>query len=74
MKISLKKKDIDSNKELRTLSIRINSTKLNKKILSLVYTYRHFENILLILIKQNYEFYTQGQDNINDFQYLTNKH
>jgi putative transposase len=73
MKTSLKKKDFDSSEELRTLSIRINSTKLNKKILSLVYSYRHFENILLILIKQNYELYSQGKDNSNDFQYLTNK-
>lgn len=73
MRTTLKKNDINSNEELRTLSIRINSIKLNKKILSLVYSYRHFENILLILIKQNYEFYSQGQDNINDFQYLTNK-
>jgi hypothetical protein len=63
MRTTLKKNDIDSNEELRTLSIRINSTKLNKKILSLVYSYRHFENILLILIKQNYELYSQEQDN-----------
>jgi len=69
---TLKKKDIGSSEELRTLSIRINSTKLNKKILSLVYSYRHFENILLILIKQNYELYIQGKDT-NDFKYLTNK-
>ena len=73
MKTTLKKNDIGSSEELRTLSIRINSTKLNKKILSLVYSYRHFENILLILIKQNYDLYSQGQDNSNDFQYLTNK-
>jgi len=72
MRTTLKKNDIGSNEELRTLSIRINSTKLNKKILSLVYSYRHFENILLILIKQNYELYTQGKDT-NDFKYLTNK-
>jgi putative transposase len=72
MRTTLKKNDIGSNEELRTLSIRINSTKLNKKILSLVYSYRHFENILLILIKQNYELYSQGKDT-NDFKYLTNK-
>jgi len=69
----MKKQDIDSNEELRTLSIRINSTKLNKKILSFVHSYRHFENILLILIKQNYDLYSQGQDSSNDFRYLTNK-
>jgi hypothetical protein len=30
MRTTLKKKDIDSSEELRTLSIRINSTKFDK--------------------------------------------
>jgi IS605 OrfB family transposase len=70
MRSNIRKKDINSDEELRTFSIRINSIKLNKKILSYLRLYRHFENTLLILIKQNYELYTQGKDT-NDFKYLT---
>ncbi len=59
-------------KELRTFKIRINDDKLNNKLLSFIYKYRHFENILLILIKQNYDLFKAGKEN-NDFALLTNK-
>jgi IS605 OrfB family transposase len=41
-------------------------------LLSFIYKYRHFENILLILIKQNYDLFKSGKD-ANDFNILTNK-
>ncbi|OSS42605.1 Mobile element protein [Desulfurella amilsii] len=72
MKTSFKKESIGPDEELRTFSIRINSNKLNKKVLSLIYSYRHFENILLILLKQNYEPFAQSKGS-SDFKYLTNK-
>ena len=56
--------------ELGVFSIRINSDKINKQLLSLLYKYRHFENMLLILIKVNYNLYIQGKDT-NDFKYLS---
>jgi len=47
------KKSLNQNTELRVLSIRINSDKIEKEIKNALYTYRHFENILLLLIKEN---------------------
>jgi len=69
MKNKHKKEDIT---ELGVFSIRINSKKIEKQLLSLLYKYRHFENMLLILIKVNYNLYIQGKDT-NDFKYLTSK-
>jgi len=67
------KKSLGQNTELRVLSIRINSDKIEKEIKNALYTYRHFENILLLLIKENYEKYSQGLDTENDFKHFTNK-
>ena len=67
------KKSLGQNTELRILSIRINSDKIEKEIKNALYTYRHFENILLLLIKENYEKYSQGLDINNDFKHFTNK-
>ncbi len=67
------KKSLNQNTELRVLSIRINSDKIEKEIKDALYTYRHFENILLLLIKENYEKYSQGLDTENDFKHFTNK-
>jgi len=69
MKNKHKKEDVE---DLGVFSIRINSDKIEKQLLSLLYKYRHFENMLLILIKENYNLYIQGKDT-NDFKYLTNK-
>jgi hypothetical protein len=69
MKNKHKKEDVE---ELGVFSIRINSDKIEKQLLSLLYKYRYFENMLLILIKENYNLYIQGKDT-NDFKYLTNK-
>ena len=41
-------------KELRTFEILVKDAKLKKKILDYIYKYGHFENILLILIRENY--------------------
>ena len=67
------KKSLGQNTELRILSIRINSDKIEKEIKNTLYTYRHFENILLLLIKENYEKYLQGLDTENDFKHFINK-
>jgi IS605 OrfB family transposase len=56
-------KNKPKNIDFRVFSIRIKSKKLTRKILSLLYKYRQFENVLLILISQNHD----------DFKYFTNK-
>jgi len=58
------------NMVLRVLSIRIKSDKLERKLKNILLTYKHFENILLILIKQNYNLYKEGKGT-NDFSLLT---
>lgn len=58
-------------KELRTFEILIKDTKMKKELLDYIYKYRHFENILLILIKQNYALFKEGKE-VNDFKYLCN--
>ena len=64
------KQSLIQNTELRTFSIRIKSDKLEKKLKNILLTYKHFENILLILINQNYNLYKDGKDT-NDFNLLT---
>jgi len=64
------KQSLTQNTELRTFSIRIKSNKLEKKLKNILFTYKHFENILLILINQNYNLYKEGRD-VNDFNLLT---
>ena len=64
------KKELSQNIELRIFSIRIKNDKLEKKLKHLLFTYKHFENILLILINQNYNLYKEGKDT-NDFNLLT---
>jgi len=64
------KQSLAQNTELRTFSIRIKSDKLEKKLKNILFTYKHFENILLILINQNYNLYKEGRD-VNDFNLLT---
>jgi len=64
------KQSLTQNMVLRVLSIRIRSDKLERKLKSILLTYKHFENILLILISQNYNLYKEGKDT-NDFNLLT---
>jgi len=64
------KKELSQNTELRVFSIRIKNDKLEKELKHLLFTYKHFENILLILISQNYNLYKDGKDT-NDFKLLT---
>jgi IS605 OrfB family transposase len=64
------KKELSKNTELRAFSVRIKDDKLEKELKHLLFTYRHFENMLLILISQNYELYKNGKDT-NDFNFLT---
>jgi IS605 OrfB family transposase len=64
------KQSLAQNTELRTFSIRIKSDKLEKKLKNILFTYKHFENILLILINQNYNLYKEGRY-VNDFNLLT---
>jgi len=64
------KQSLTQNTDLRTFSIRIKSDKLEKKLKNILFTYKHFENILLILINQNHNLYKEGRD-VNDFNLLT---
>jgi len=64
------KKELSQNKELRVFSIRIKNEKLEKELKHLLLTYKHFENILLILVNQNYNLYKDGKDT-NDLGLLT---
>jgi putative transposase len=64
------KQSLIQNTELRTFSIRIKSDKLEKKLKNILFTYKHFENILLILINQNYNLYKDDKDT-NDFNLIT---
>ncbi|ACG58209.1 transposase, IS605 OrfB family [Hydrogenobaculum sp. Y04AAS1] len=64
------KQSLAQNTELRTFSIRIKSDKLEKKLKNILFAYKHFENILLILINQNYNLYKEDKDT-NDFNLLT---
>jgi IS605 OrfB family transposase len=63
------KKELSEN-ELRTFSIGIKNDKLEKKLKHILFTYKHFENMLLILINQNYNLYKDSKDT-NDFHLLT---
>jgi hypothetical protein len=52
MKKKNSKKELSQNTELRVFSIRVKNDKLEKELKHLLLTYKHFENILLILINQ----------------------
>jgi putative transposase len=65
-----KHSNLTQNMVLRLLAIRIRSDKLERKLKNILLTYKHFENILLILISQNYNLYKEGKDT-NDFSLLT---
>ena len=54
----------------RTLIIKVTNEKDKGKIKDYIYKYRHFENMLLILVKNNYNSYKENKDT-NDFKYLT---
>jgi hypothetical protein len=70
MKKKNSKKELSQNIELRVFSIRIKNDKLEKELKHLLLTYKHFENILLILINQNYNLSKDGKDT-NDLGLLT---
>jgi hypothetical protein len=63
------KKELSKNTKLRVFSIRIKNDKLEKELKHILFTYKHFENILLILISQNYKLYKNNKDT-NDFNFL----
>jgi hypothetical protein len=64
------KKELPQNTELRVFSIiRIKNDKLEKESKDLLFAYKRFGNILLILINQNYNLYKDGKDT-NDFNLL----
>jgi IS605 OrfB family transposase len=64
------KKELSKNTELRVFSIGIKNDKLEKELKHILFTYKHFENMLLILINQNYELYKNNKDT-NNFNLLT---
>ncbi|MEQ8171801.1 MAG: RNA-guided endonuclease TnpB family protein, partial [Candidatus Eremiobacterota bacterium] len=55
--------------EKRTTIIKLTNKEDKEKIRDYFYKYRHFENMLLILIKNNYNLYKEEKDT-NDFNYL----
>ncbi|PKP59784.1 MAG: transposase [Candidatus Altiarchaeales archaeon HGW-Altiarchaeales-1] len=61
--------------ELRTFTIQLNekicTEGFYKESMDYLFTCRQFENLLLILLKENYERFKEGKDT-NDFRYLTN--
>lgn len=61
---------LTANEEMRTAIVRIKSNKHRAKLFSKIYDYKHFENILLILIKQNYDL-AQSEQAGNDFALLS---
>lgn len=57
--------------EKRTTIIKVTNKEDKWKIRDYFYKYRHFENMLLILIKNNNNLHKEGKDT-NDFKYLLN--
>lgn len=56
----------DESKNIRTYKMRIKDKKFKSKVIDYIYKYRHFENMYLILLYQDYK------QNIGDFKLLTN--
>ena len=61
---------LKENETIRTITIRLVDKKVKKNITDFVYKYKHFENILLILIKQNYDLSKENKST-NDFTLLS---
>jgi IS605 OrfB family transposase len=61
---------ISPDEQIRTTSIRVVDKEIKEKLLSYVYSYKHFENMVLILIQQNYGLFKEGKTE-NDFPYLS---
>ncbi|QIB27482.1 RNA-guided endonuclease TnpB family protein [Caloranaerobacter azorensis] len=59
-------KSIAGNKNIRTYKMRIKDKKFKSKVIDYIYKYRHFENMYIILLNQDYK------QNIGDFRLLTN--
>ncbi|WIF94504.1 transposase [Caminicella sporogenes] len=59
-------KSIAENKNIRTYKMRIKNKKFKSKVIDYIYKYRHFENMYIILLNQDYK------QNIGDFRLLTN--
>ena len=55
---------------MRTTVIRVADKQAKDKLLAYVYSYKHVENMLIILMQQNYELYRE-QKASDDFQYLS---
>ena len=58
------------NEEMRTAIVRVKSDKQLPKLFAMIYDYKHFENMLLILLKQNYDL-AQQEKSENDFLLLS---
>ncbi|HPZ09873.1 MAG TPA: transposase, partial [Candidatus Eremiobacteraeota bacterium] len=57
-------------REKRTTIIKLVNKEDKERIRNYIYKYRHFENMMLILIKNNYNLYKENKAT-NDFKYLT---
>ncbi len=61
---------LKADEEMRTTVIRVVDRKAKEKLLEYVYSYKHVENMLIILMQQNYELF-QEKKTSNDFKYLS---
>ncbi|WP_427337866.1 RNA-guided endonuclease TnpB family protein [Caloranaerobacter sp. DY30410] len=59
-------KSVDESKNIRTYKMRIKDKKFKSKVINYIYKYRHFENMYIILLNQDYK------QNIGDFKLLIN--
>ncbi|WIF94211.1 transposase [Caminicella sporogenes] len=59
-------KSIAESKNIRTYKMRIKNKKFKSKVIDYIYKYRHFENMYIILLNQDYKL------RIGDFRLLTN--
>lgn len=60
---------LTENEQIRTITIRIKDKKDRNKLFKKMLEYKHFENMLLILIQQNYDLFKDEKET-NDFGYF----
>jgi len=61
---------IEPNEQMRTTIIRIVEKEAKEKLLKYVYDYKQWENMIVILIEQNYQLFKEKKT-ANDFKYLS---
>ncbi len=62
---------LEKDQHIRTATIRVKNLEDKQRIQQKLFKYRHVENMLLILLEQNYNLFKEGKDS-NDFLYISN--